>query len=63
MVVQLRPTHPVRDVADIDKCIEIMLENPVLDCVRTIMPAPHTPYKMWFKVCYSVIWLYCVVIF
>jgi hypothetical protein len=41
----------VRDVAEIDKCIEIMLENPKYDCVRTIMPAPLTPFKMWFKVC------------
>lgn len=47
--VHLRPTYPVRDVADIDKCIEILLDNHELDSVRSIAPACETPYKMWFR--------------
>jgi CMP-N,N'-diacetyllegionaminic acid synthase len=46
--VHLRPTYPVRNVKDIDKAIEIMIDDEDIDCVRTIAPAPFTPFKMWF---------------
>jgi CMP-N-acetylneuraminic acid synthetase len=45
--VHLRPTYPVRDVSDIEAMIEILLANPALDSVRSVVPAPETPYKMW----------------
>jgi CMP-N-acetylneuraminic acid synthetase len=49
IVVQLRPTYPIRDVADIDSMIEILLKEPSYDSVRSIAPAKEIPYKMWFK--------------
>lgn len=47
IVVHLRPTHPVREVSDIDKMIEQLIDNETLDSVRSISPTKHTPYKMW----------------
>lgn len=49
IVVQLRPTYPIRDVADIDAMIEMLLENPEADSVRSIAPAKEIAYKMWRK--------------
>ena len=46
--VHLRPTYPIRNVTDIDKAIEIMIDDEEIDCVRTVAPAPFTPFKMWF---------------
>jgi CMP-N,N'-diacetyllegionaminic acid synthase len=45
--VHLRPTCPVRKIDDIDKIIRTLLEDPAVDSVRTVVPAPDTPYKMW----------------
>ena len=47
LVVQLRPTYPIRDVSDIDKMIEQMLADETLDSMRCIVPALEIPYKMW----------------
>lgn len=47
--VHLRPTYPLRDVQDITNMIELLAENPTLDSVRSIAPAPDPPYKMWFR--------------
>ena len=47
--VHLRPTHPVRDVADIDAMIEVLLANDDLDSVRSVVESPETPYKIWFR--------------
>lgn len=47
IVVQLRPTYPIRKVEDIDAMIEMLLENPSADSVRSIAPAKEIPYKMW----------------
>ncbi len=49
IVVQLRPTYPIRDAGDIDSMIKILMENPSLDSVRSIAPANEIPYKMWHK--------------
>lgn len=46
--VHLRPTYPIRKVEDIDKVIQILLDNPDIDSVRSIVPASATPMKMWF---------------
>jgi N-acylneuraminate cytidylyltransferase len=45
--VQLRPTTPFRHVAWIDEAVTRMRADPTITCVRSITPAPHTPYKMW----------------
>lgn len=47
IVVQLRPTYPIRDVKDIDFMIELMLQDESLDSVRCIAPAKEIAYKMW----------------
>ena len=46
IVVQLRPTYPIRNVDDIDAMIELLLENPEADSVRSIAPAKEIAYKM-----------------
>lgn len=47
IVVHLRPTCPIREPETIDKMVQILLDNPKIDCVRSISEAPETPYKMW----------------
>lgn len=46
ILVQLRPTSPVRNVEEIDACIEKLLSSQA-DSLRIVTPAPCTPYKMW----------------
>lgn len=47
LVVQLRPTYPVRDVGDIDRMVEIMLADDTADSIRCVAPAKEIAYKMW----------------
>lgn len=47
IVVQLRPTYPIRNIDDIDAMIEILIENKEYDSVRSIAPSKEIPYKMW----------------
>lgn len=47
IVVHLRPTSPLRNVADVDAAIEILLEHPEADSVRTVVEARPSPYKMY----------------
>lgn len=47
LVVHLRPTGPVRDVALIEHAIALMLEHPEADSLRSVGLAEQTPYKMW----------------
>lgn len=49
IVVHLRPTYPTRDPDDIDRIVEILVADPTLDSVRTVAPAPATPFKMWTR--------------
>ena len=49
IVVHLRPTYPMRRVADIDAMIELVRAHPEIDSARSIAPAPFTPFKMWFR--------------
>lgn len=49
LVVQLRPTYPIRNPADIDAMIERMMEDPSIDSMRCVAPAKEIPYKMWFR--------------
>jgi N-acylneuraminate cytidylyltransferase len=46
IVLQLRTISPIRPEGVIDKGIE-MLVNGHADCLRTMSPAPVTPYKLW----------------
>jgi YrbI family 3-deoxy-D-manno-octulosonate 8-phosphate phosphatase len=47
IVVQLRPTSPVRPLNCVDDAIEILLSHPEADSVRGIVPSGQNPYKMW----------------
>lgn len=47
IVVQLRPTYPIRNVEDIDNMIEMLMNHPEADSVRSIGPAKEVAYKMW----------------
>lgn len=47
IVVQLRPTHPLRKSGDIDRAVEILAGHPEADSVRTVKEPDQTPYKMY----------------
>lgn len=47
VVVQLRPTYPIRRIADIDAMISMLLACPLADSVRSMTKASEIPYKMW----------------
>lgn len=47
IVVQLRPTYPIRSIKEIDNMIEIILGDTSVDSVRCIAPAKEIAYKMW----------------
>ncbi len=47
LIVHLRPTGPVRDVALIERAIQLMLKHPEADSLRAVGLAETTPYKMW----------------
>lgn len=47
VVVQLRPTSPVRPRSLVDDAVKTLLENPGADCVRGIVPSAQNPFKMW----------------
>jgi N-acylneuraminate cytidylyltransferase len=47
MVVQLRPTSPIRPRNCVDDAISILLQHPRADCVRGVVPAGQNPHKMW----------------
>lgn len=47
LVVQLRPTSPIRTVQHMEEAIQRLLDTPEADSLRMITSAPITPYKMW----------------
>ena len=47
VVIQLRPTSPVRPRNCVDEAVKILLENPTADSVRGVVLAGQNPYKMW----------------
>ena len=47
VVVQLRPTSPVRPTGCVDDAIRLLLANPDSDCVRGVVAAGQDPHKMW----------------
>jgi len=47
VVIQLRPTSPIRPVGLIDDAVKILLEHKDADCVRGVVPAGQNPHKMW----------------
>lgn len=47
IVVQLRPTSPLRPVRLVDQGIEALLGNPAADSARAVIPSNQNPFKMW----------------
>jgi N-acylneuraminate cytidylyltransferase len=47
LVVQLRPTSPLRPAQLVDQGIEILLAEPLADSARAVVPSGQNPYKMW----------------
>jgi N-acylneuraminate cytidylyltransferase len=47
VVVQLRPTSPIRPTGLVDAAVRILLENTEADSVRGVVPAGQNPHKMW----------------
>lgn len=47
IVVQLRPTSPIRPPDCIDHAIQLLLDHPEADSVRGVIPSGQNPYKMW----------------
>lgn len=47
LVVHLRATGPVRRVELIDRAIELMLNHPEADSLRSANRSIQTPFKMW----------------
>jgi CMP-N-acetylneuraminic acid synthetase len=48
VVVQLRPTSPIRPRGLVDAAVRLLLATPQADAVRGVVPAGQNPYKMWF---------------
>lgn len=47
IIVQLRPTTPLRPGDCVDRGISLLQENPNADSVRAVVPSGQNPYKMW----------------
>lgn len=48
IVIQLRPTQPCRKVSDINKCLQIFIDNyEHYDSLRTVVLNNKSPYKMY----------------
>jgi N-acylneuraminate cytidylyltransferase len=47
IVVQLRPTSPLRRVAHIDGAVTRLLEHPEADSIRAVCIPFQNPFKMW----------------
>lgn len=47
VVVQLRPTSPVRPQGCVDDAVRLLLAHPEADCVRGVVPSGQNPFKMW----------------
>jgi len=47
IIVQLRPTSPLRRVWHIDESVHRLLEHPEADAIRTVCVPFQNPYKMW----------------
>ena len=47
IIVQLRPTSPLRRVRHIDQAVQRLLDHPEADAVRTVCVPFQNPFKMW----------------
>lgn len=47
IIVHFRPTTPLKAAADIERGIQLLIDNPDADSVRSVCPPLHTPFKMY----------------
>lgn len=47
IILRLPPTAPLCTTKHIDRCVELLLEDPAADSARTITKAAKHPYKLW----------------
>ncbi|NJN55981.1 MAG: acylneuraminate cytidylyltransferase family protein [Leptolyngbyaceae cyanobacterium SL_5_9] len=47
LIVQLRPTSPLRPLDVVDRAIATLVASPQADCVRGVTIPNQNPYKMW----------------
>ena len=47
LVVQLRPTSPIRPDGVVDRAVRLLLDDDGADSVRAVVPPPSNPYPMW----------------
>jgi YrbI family 3-deoxy-D-manno-octulosonate 8-phosphate phosphatase len=47
IIVQLRPTSPIRPLDCVDQAVKILIEHPGTDSVRGVVPSGQNPFKMW----------------
>ncbi|MEP7136998.1 MAG: acylneuraminate cytidylyltransferase [Chloroflexota bacterium] len=47
IVIQLRPTSPIRPKDCVDSAVKLLIEHADADCVRGVVPAGQNPHKMW----------------
>jgi N-acylneuraminate cytidylyltransferase len=47
VVVQLRPTSPIRPKDMVDEAVKLLLNHPEADSVRGVVPSGQNPFKMW----------------
>lgn len=47
IIVQLRPTSPLRRAEHIDDAVKLLSEHPEADSVRTVTEPDQSPYKMY----------------
>ena len=47
IIVQLRPTSPMRTTSMVEKGIKLLIQTPDADSVRAVCNPSQNPYKMW----------------
>lgn len=47
ILVQLRPTSPLRPNGCVDSAVQLLLDHPDADSVRAVVRSSENPYKMW----------------
>ncbi len=47
IIVHLRPTGPMVTSKELDEAIELLINNPEADSVRSVQEPPKPPFKMW----------------
>lgn len=47
IVIQLRPTSPIRPLDCVDSAVQLLIEHPEADSVRGVVSSGQDPHKMW----------------